>query len=454
MKILLLVLLLFPFLANADGVTKAETFTLKNGMEVVVIPNTKMPVISHMVWYKIGAADEQLGKSGIAHFLEHLMFKATKNYKAGEFSQIIAKTGGNDNAFTNSDYTAYYQNIPKEALATAMELESDRMQNILFDEKEVLKERDVILEERRMRIDNSPRSLLAEQMRATLFLNHPYMRPIIGWYHEIANLTVEDAKAWYKNYYNPANAILVVSGDITANELKPLAEKYYGKIPAGSKAIRNNFITEPKHVAARKIEFKDSQVKKPEVSRYYLAPSIIYGKKEHAYALAVLSYILGASDTSMMYQDMVVKNKKAVSAGSYYDDLNMGPSKFILSATPADGVSLAQIEAAFDANINKVLEHGVDEADLIRAKKAIVAASIYAREDLKNLANMYGAAAALGLGAEYVENWDNNINKVSREEVQAAAKEVFNSKSSVTGYLLPEENSKAAAARHKVGKTK
>lgn len=434
----LLLMLLLPLQVNANQAPKASAFALENGMEVVVVPNTKMPVVSQMVWYKIGAADEKPGKSGIAHFLEHLMFKATKNHKTGEFSRKVAKVGGNDNAFTDADYTAYYQNIPKESLNLVMKMESDRMQNLMFDEKEVLKERDVILEERRSRVDNNPGALLQEQMKAALYLNHPYHHPLIGWYHEMAKLSVEDARSWYKNYYNPANAVLVVSGDVTAAEVKKLAEKYYGKVPAGKKAVRGNYTHEPKHNAPVRIELTDSKVAKAEVVRYYLAPSRVYGKKEYSYALALLSYILGASDTSQMYQDMVVKTKKAVTVGSYYDDLRMGPTIFVVNASPTDNTTLAQVEAAIDNNIEKIMKNGVDARDLARAKRATIAESIYAREDLKTLANAYGAAVALGLGTEYVESWESKINAVTALQIQAAAKYVFDKNNSVTGYLLPE----------------
>lgn len=443
---------LLPLKVFAADARKAETFTLSNGMEVVVVPNTKMPVISHMVWYKIGSADEQPGKSGIAHFLEHLMFKATKNHKTGEFSKQIAKVGGNDNAFTDTDYTAYYQNIPKNALELVMGLESDRMQNLQFDEKEVLKERDVILEERRMRIDSRPASMLSEQMQAALFLNHPYHRPIIGWYNEMAGLTMQDAENWHRDYYNPANAVLVVSGDITAAELKPLAEKYYGKIPAGKKAVRSNFVQEPEHIVPHTVKLADSKVTKEELFRYYIAPSQLYGKKEYSYALLMLSYLLGGNDTSVLYQDMVVKNKKAVEVGSDYDNLNMGPSIFAIQAKPADGTNLEQLEAMLDANIASVIKNGVNEADLARAKKATIAASIYEREDLRTLAHKYGQAAALGLGAAYIDNWEKNINAVTAADVKAAAKYVLNEKNMVTGYLLPDATGKTVTAPHPVGR--
>ncbi len=424
-----------PFYTNAGESAKAQSFLLQNGMEVVLINNNKMPVISHMVWYKIGAADEMPGKSGIAHFLEHLMFKATTNYKSGEFSRKIAQIGGNDNAFTNTDYTAYYQNIPKEKLEMVMQLEADRMHNLTFNANEVHKERDVILEERRSRIDNDPHAQLQEQMKALLFLNHPYHRPLIGWYHEMAALNVEDAQNWYKNYYNPANAILVVSGDITLATLKPLAEKYYGKLKPGAKAVRNNFIQEPEHIAPRNVSLTTPQVKQEELMRYYLAPSRIYGKCEYSYALVLLSYIMGQSDASLLYQDMVVKNKKSVEVSSYYEDLSKGPAIFAFRIIPANNVKLAEAESLLNENIARVIKNGVDEQDLVRAKKAIIAESIYAREDLKSLANIYGAAVALGLGTDYVENWDKEINAVTPAQIKLAAKYVFDIKQSVTGYL-------------------
>lgn len=434
--------LILPCVGLASEAPKATSFTLSNGMEVVVVPNTKMPVISHMVWYKIGSSDEQPGKSGIAHFLEHLMFKATGSYKSGEFSKKVSKVGGNDNAFTDNDYTAYYQNIPKAALPLVMELEAARMQDLKFNTNEVLKERDVILEERRMRIDSRPASLLGEQMKAALFLNHPYGRPIIGWYHEMEGLTIGDAEAWHKDYYNPANAVLVVSGDIIAEELRPLAEKYYGKIPSGKRAERNKYLQEPPHIAPILVKFSDSKVKKEELVRYYIAPSRIYGKKEYSYALLMLSYLLGGSDTSILYQDMIVKNKKAVAVGSYYDDMSMGPSIFVMQATPVDGVALPQLEELFDANIKNIIKNGVNEVDLARAKKATIAQSIYEREDLKTLAYKYGQAAALGLKMDYVDSFDKEIGAVTAADIKEAAKYVLNEKNVVTGYLLPDNSGK------------
>lgn len=420
---------------NNDFQVKHDSFKLDNGLEVFVVPNNKVPVITQMVWYKVGAIDEKYGKSGIAHFLEHLMFKATKNHKTGEFSKIVSGSGGNDNAFTDTDYTSYHQVFPKTSLEQMIALEADRMQNLLFNEEEVLKERDVILEERRMRIDNNPKSQLFEQMKAALYLNHPYRRPLIGWYHEIAGLTVKDAKEWYENYYNPANAILVYSGDIDINQLKVLTEKYFGRIKSGKPHIRDNLVIEPEHIAARRITYANHKVMKEELSRFYLAPNITSKDKDKIYAINLLSYILGGTQTSILYRDLVVKQKLAVSAATYYDEMKLGPVIFSVNLIPSDKVSLVLLEQALDKILLDLINNGVKAEDLNKAKRAITAATIYSKEDLKTLANVYGATLALGLEASYIDNWDNNINKVTLEDIKAAAALVFNHKQSVTGYL-------------------
>lgn len=413
---------------------KSESFKLENGMDVVVIPNSKMPVISSMVWYKIGSIDEEQGKSGLAHFLEHLMFKGTAKYGNGEFSKLIARSGGNDNAFTSTDYTAYFQNISKDKLELVLDLESDRMQNLLFDENETMKERNVILEERSMRIDNDPSSLMREQMNASLFLNHPYGRPLIGWRHEMEQLTTEDARKWYLNYYVPSNAILIVSGDITAAELKPLAEKYFGKIRPGEPHIRKK-ITEPNHIAARRVYLKDDKVEQPEFSRYYLAPSQNTDGKEYCYALVILSKILGEESTSRLYKKLVMENKTAASISSSYDDLQSGPAVFAISAIPTEKTSLDLLEAQINSEIFNIVQKGITEKELQRTKKSIIADTIYAREDLKTLAYIYGQAMASGLGTDYVEKWEENIRAVKLQDVNNASKFIFKDEKSVTGIL-------------------
>jgi zinc protease len=422
------------FVSPANAKNNSETFTLANGMQVVVITNTKVPAVSHMVWYKIGSQDEAPGKSGIAHFLEHLMFKGTNQFPKGQFSKLVAKSGGNDNAFTSSDYTAYFQNIAKDKLELVMQLESDRMQNLVFDDAAVKKERDVILEERSSRIDNEPSSLLHEQMKAALYLNHPYQRPLIGWRNEMEKLSPEDARKWYESFYAPNNAVLIVSGDITAAELKPLAEKYYGAVRKKQTPARV-FLEEPKHIAPVNVVYKDVKVAKPEWSRYYIAPSQNTPLRENCYALILLSYIMGDSNTSHLYQKLVVDNEVAASVGTYYDDLMLGPSIFSIQATPSQNHSLNDIEKAVDDEIGRIKQIGVSEEELNRAKKSLIAQTIYAREDLKTLAYVYGQAMATGVGAEYVDNWEDKIKAVTAEQIRAAANIVLKSENSVTGRL-------------------
>ena len=315
------VLMLGAALAVSAGaraeVFNPETFTLDNGMDVVVIPNRRAPIVQHMVWYKVGAADEPVGKSGTAHFLEHLLFKGTERMAPGRFSEIVAENGGQENAFTSSDYTGYYQTVARDRLEIMMDLEADRMTNLRLTDELVLPERDVVLEERRSRIDNEPGSKLREMMNAALYLNHPYRYPVIGWEHEIRALTTRDALDFYERWYAPNNAILIVAGDITAEEVRPLAEKYYGAIPARAVPERRR-ASEPEQHAPRRVRLESERVRQPSVSISYLAPSHNRGAVEHAYPLLVLDEILGGGATSRLYRSLVVEQGIAAAAGSSY----------------------------------------------------------------------------------------------------------------------------------------
>ncbi len=434
MTVLLIGVVTENTLASAPS---SQTFTLKNGMQVVVIPNHKVPAVSHMVWYKIGALDEPQGISGIAHFLEHLMFKGTKKYGPGEFSSTIARNGGEENAFTSWDYTGYFQNISVEKLPLAMELEADRMINLALNPQEVLRERDVIIEERRSRVDNQPRALLSEQMRAALYTRHPYGTPLIGWLDEMRKLSLEDAKTFYRNYYAPNNAILIVSGDITAEKLKPLAEKYYGSIP--SHPIPARIIPdEPEALAERRVTLYDKRVQKPEFLRFYLAPSQTYGETKYAYALSVLSEILGGGPTSRMYQNLVVDSQLASFASSSYDELGRGPIYLSLHAVPKPGVSLAQIEEAINTVVKTIVAQGITREELERTKRSLRADTLYSRDGFRTFAYAYGQALATGLPVSYVEQWDNKIDAVTLDDVKAAAAYVLQARKSVTGLLEPE----------------
>ena len=417
------------------AVFNPDSFTLQNGMQVVVISNHRAPIVTHMVWYKVGSADEPPGKTGVAHFLEHLMFKATKNLRSGEFSKIVARNGGQDNAFTSFDYTGYHQTVAASRLEAVMRIEADRMRNLVIDAKEVEPERQVVREERRSRVDNSPAAKLREQLNATIYLNYPYRNPIIGWDHEIVDLTVNDLRQFYDTYYWPNNAILVVAGDITADVLKPLAEKYYGAVPAGKVPPRVR-PQEPPNNAARTVTLRDPSVRQPSWQRAFFAPSRIYGETQHSYALEVLSQVFGGGTTSRLYRSLVIKQKLALSAGSFYDADQLGPSNFFIFASPRPGVGMDQIENAILAEINKIRENGVSQEELTRAKTGLQAEAVYARDSMDAGARVLGAALSSGQTIADVEAWPDRIASVTADQIKASANAVLRQNQSVTGYLL------------------
>jgi len=415
-----------------------DTFMLANGMQVVVVTNKRAPIVTHMVWYKVGSADEPKGKSGIAHFLEHMMFKATTNMKSGEFSSTVARNGGRDNAFTSYDYTGYFQTIAKDRLELVMRMEADRMTNILFNDEQVEPERQVILEERNMRTDNSPEARLSEEINAAFFRNHPYQIPIIGWRHEIEALSRQDLESFYKIWYHPNNAILVVAGDVTAAEVKPLAEKYYGKLAAGPLPPRDR-PSEPPHVANQRISLADARVRQANWRRLYLAPSHVYGDKSQTYALEVGSEILGGGATSRLYRTLVVEDEKAVSAGAGYDDSPFGPTTFTVSAAPQQGVSLDEIEKLVEAEVAKIVTDGVTAEEVDRAKKRMQASAVYARDSAGRGARALGAALASGQTVEDVESWPDRIGAVTADQVNAALRAVLKNDGALTATLVEKE---------------
>jgi len=422
--------------SGVAGVFNPQTFTLKNGMQVVVVENHRVPVVSHMMWYKVGSADEAPGKSGVAHFFEHLMFKGTKKFPGNIFSTRVARNGGRENAFTSHDYTAYYQSIAVDRLPMVMEMEADRMRGLVLSDKDIEPERLVVLEERRERTENNPAALLGEHVNAALYLNHPYQRPIIGWPNEIKALSRADLRAFYRYWYAPNNAVLIVAGDITAKTLRPLAEKYYGTIPRGPE-IKRVRPQEPRHVASREVTLRDKRVRQPSWSRVFLAPSYSTGDSKHAYALQVLSEILGGGATSPLHRSIVVDKKLAVAAGASYDPDNLGPSKFQFYASPRAGVPMATLAKAMAAEIRKVVTKGVTAKAVSRAKKRMQDAAIYARDSLRTGAHVLGGAITTGRRIEDVEEWPERIAAVTHAQVQAAAKAVLKDNQSVTAYLLP-----------------
>jgi len=417
-----------------------ETFTLPNGLQVVVVPNHRAPIVIHMVWYRVGAADEAPGQSGNAHFLEHLMFKGTDTVAPGEMSKIVARSGGQDNAFTTHDYTGYFERVAKDKLELMMRLEADRMVNLKLTDAVVNPERDVVLEERRSRTDNNPAAQLGEQTQAILFLNHPYRRPVIGWRHEIEALTTEGALAFYRQYYAPNNAIVVIAGDTTAAEVRPLAEKYYGPLKAHAMPERNR-PSEPDPVAPRRVELKSPRVGQPSWSKSYIAPSYHRGETQYAYALQVLGEILGGSASSRVYRMLVEGKAIATTAGAFYSPDQYDLGEFGVYASPRPGTAIAQIEDAINEEIATLLKDGVTEAEVERAKKNMIEQSVYARDSLRTGAYMFGRALTTGRTVEDVEAWPERIGAVTTEQVNAAARAVLKDAGSVTSVLLPQPSS-------------
>jgi zinc protease len=436
-RMCLMLIALFPAAAIADEVT---TFTLDNGMEVVVIEDHRAPAVTHMVWYRVGAADEARGHSGIAHFLEHLMFKGTDDVAPGAFSDIVEAQGGNDNAFTAWDYTGYFQRVAADRLDLMMELESDRMRDLRLLPDDVTTERAVILEERSQRTDSDPGAILSEQMRAAQFLNHPYGTPIIGWRHEMEQLSREDALEHYTRYYAPNNAILVVAGDVEPGAVRALAEKYYGPLAPSENLPDRARPEEPPQHAERRLVYSDARVSEPYVIRTYLAPERDRGSQQQAAALTILAELLGGSGTtSVMARKMTFDAQTAVYASAFYDGTAMDDTTFGFVVVPLPGVSLAEVEAAMDTVLAEFLTTGVDAAAFARVKTLIRAANIYARDNVDGLARRYGEALTSGLTIADVQAWPDVLQAVTEEDVMAAARMVLDRNQAVTGWLQAEE---------------
>lgn len=415
------------------------TFTLENGLQVVLIEDHRAPIVHHMVWYKVGAADEQPGLSGVAHYLEHLMFKGTPTVPPGEFSKRIAREGGRDNAFTSYDYTGYYQTIARDRLEMVMRMEAERMASLQPRQADAEPELQVVLQERLSRVDNSPAGQFGEQFDAAQYLSHAYGRPVIGWPQEVSKLTLEDAMDFYRAYYAPNNAILVVAGDVSPSELRSLAEKHYGLIPMRPVPPRIR-PQEPPQLAARRISMSDPRVSQPSLRRSYLAPSRTAGAKQHAVPLAVLTEILNGP-TGRLYTALVQGDGPAVSASAWYSSISLDPSTFGFGASPKPERKLEEVEAGLDRVIEALLKEGVTEQELRAAKTVLRAEAIFARDSLSGAAHVFGQALTTGLTVDEVEAWPRLIDAVTPAQILEAAKHVFDARRSVTGYLLPKEQS-------------
>ena len=418
-----------------SAASKISTFSLENGMDAVVIEDHRAPVVVHMLWYKAGAADEKPGVSGVAHFLEHLLFKATDTMEAGEFSAVVEANGGSDNAFTSWDYTGYFQRVAADRLDLMMKMEADRMRNIRLTEEDIVTERDVILEERSQRTDSDPGSLFGEQRRAAQHLNHPYGVPVIGWRHEMEKLSMDDALEFYRTYYAPNAAVLVVAGDVDPAEVERLANKYYGPLePTIDLPVRER-PQDPPNLAERRLIYEDQRVAQPYVIRTYRAPERDAGAQEEAAALTMLSEVLGGSSaTSVLGTTLQTETKEAVYTGAFYSGLSYDDTSFGLIMVPRPGLSLQEAEDAMDRVVAEFIETGVDEEQLARVKTQIRASKIYEQDDVAGIAREYGASLTSGLTVEDVQEWPDILEAVTGEDIIAAAKKVLNRKNAVTGW--------------------
>ncbi|MGH2342216.1 M16 family metallopeptidase [Segnochrobactraceae bacterium EtOH-i3] len=425
-------------LADTRIAPDARVFTLKNGLTLVVIPDHRAPVVTHMVWYKVGAADEPQGHSGIAHFLEHLMFKGTPENPDGAFSRKVAAVGGEENAFTSSDYTAYYQRVDKDHLEQMMHLEADRMANLVLTDEVILPERQVVLEERNERTDNNPSALLSEAKDASLFINHPYANPIIGWRPEMEKMSRDDAIAFYDRFYTPNNAIVVVAGDVDADVVQGMAVESYGQVKRRAEPPPRVRPEAMKLVAGRTLEHSDARVAEPTTQLVWLVPSERTEKvKGDSDALEILSEIVGGGPSSRIYGALVRDGGPATAAGAYYRGDAMDDTQFGLYARPRDGVTLPEIEAKLRAVLAEVAEKGPTQDELDRVKRALLAQAVYAQDSQSTLARIFGASLATGYSVPDVQTWPARIARVSAAQVQDAAKRLLSGDPDVTARLTP-----------------
>jgi zinc protease len=426
-----------PALASAR-LFDAHMFQLSNGMQVVLIPDHRAPVVTHMLWYRVGSADEPPGKSGLAHFFEHLMFKGTPTHPKNAYARLIERIGGAFNAFTSYDYTAYYATVGSEHLELVMTLEADRMLNLSLSEEQLQVERQVIAEERRLRIDTDPEALLHEQVMATLFLNHRYGIPVIGWLHEIRSWTVDDVVTFYRRWYRPNNAVLVVAGDVTLDRLRALAETYYGGLPAAPTSARQRPV-EPPHIAARRVALHDARIRRPLWMRLYLAPAYGTADKPRTPAIEVLAELLGGGPTSLLYRRLVRTLGLATEVSVDYSPAAIDQTTLAIVVVPAPKVSISELEQTVDQEIARLGDGAIDGADLRRVQQKMRAQAIRSRDGTLQAAQMAGAALSTGATLDEIDAWPARIGAVTAADVHAAARAVLRDEASVTGVLMAKE---------------
>ncbi|MDB5762967.1 MAG: insulinase family protein [Herminiimonas sp.] len=426
-------LLMSPLAAQAEP---AKEFMLKNGMKIIVKEDHRAPTVAHMVWYKIGSMDEVNGTTGVAHALEHMMFKGTKTLKPGEFSARVAALGGRENAFTSKDYTAYFQQIEKSKLAAVMSLEADRMANLVFDKNEFAKEIRVVMEERRWRTDDQPIQKVYEALNATAFVAHPYHHPVVGWMDDLQHMTVQDAKAWHDRWYAPNNATLVVTGDVNAEQVHNMAEKYFGRI-APKPVPLTKPQNEPPQYGIKRVIVK-APAENPYVVLAFKAPALRDVEKDtDVHALDVLATILDGYDNARLSAKLVRTDRVANSVGADYSGNARGPVLFMLDGTPAAGTTTAQLEKLLRAEVDRIAKDGVSEQELKRVKTQLIAGQIYKRDSIFGQAMEIGTMEMTGISHKQIDRVIEKLGEVTAQQVQAVAQKYFSDDALTVATLVP-----------------
>lgn len=422
----ILICLLFGFCALSANATVQE-YLLDNGLKLVVKQDHRSPVVIQQIWYKVGSMDEINGKTGVAHALEHMMFKGTAKVPAGEFSRKIAAAGGVENAFTGTDYTAYFQQLHKQHLPMAMELEADRMRNLVLTEEEFSKEIQVVMEERRLRTDDQARSLLFEKMMATAFQSHPYRRPIIGWMNDLEHMRVSDHQEWYDKWYVPNNAVLVIVGDVDPAEVLALAQEYFGKIkpsPVPNLAERNPQ-TEPPQIGMKRLWVK-APAELPYLLMGYKVPTLKDPQNDwEPYALEILEGILDGNASARLNKTLVRETQMAVSAGAGYSAIARGPGMFYLDATPSQGKTVEELENSIRQEIDKIVQSGISEQELSRVKAQVIAGHVYRLDSISAQAMQIGRLESAGFSHRDEAIILEKLKSVTAEQVKEVVKKYF-----------------------------
>ena len=417
---------------------EVQEFKLDNGLKIVVQEDHRSPVVVSQVWYRAGSLDEVNGKTGVAHVLEHMMFKGTKAVPAGQFSRLVAAAGGKENAFTAQDQTTYYQQLEKSQLPLSMKLEADRMANLNLTDEEFAKEIKVVMEERRWRTEDKPQSKVNEQFNSTIYHVHPYGRPVVGWMNDLENMTAADAREWYNTWYAPNNATLVVVGDVNAQDVLKLAKQYFGPLKPHALPVRKPQV-EPEQKGERRVVVK-AQAKLPYVLMGFHVPALQDADKDvDPYALEILAGVLNGNDSARLNQNLVRQSQIAVDVDAGYDMVQRGrQSIFVLDGTPSEGKTVAELETAILNEIEKIKTGGVTEEELQRVKAQVIAADVYQRDSMFYQAMQIGSLETAGFSWRILKDYPAKLQAVTAEQVQAVAKKYFNKDNLTVATLDPQ----------------